>query len=142
MLRLSKRGIPLVNGNGRGDHLVHLKFKVPSELTARQRELMMEFAALEADRSGTVRDLNEHTRDASSSSSEEDERSDASSDGNPSADSSSADNNSSAKKSEGSGSCSSSLFGKVKENLFGKSEKKKNRSSDKDHDEEPKAGTG
>jgi molecular chaperone DnaJ len=44
VLRLSGKGIPSLQGYGRGDQLVVVRVETPSRLTARQRELLEEFA--------------------------------------------------------------------------------------------------
>jgi len=46
MFRVRGRGIPQASGKNapRGDHLVHVQVEVPTELTARQRELIEELA--------------------------------------------------------------------------------------------------
>ena len=45
VLRLRGKGLPNVSGGARGDQLVRLFVEVPSQLTARQRELLQHFAA-------------------------------------------------------------------------------------------------
>jgi molecular chaperone DnaJ len=46
VFRIRGRGIPQAAGKNapRGDHLVHVGIEVPTELTARQRELIEELA--------------------------------------------------------------------------------------------------
>lgn len=46
VFRLRGRGIPRLKGVGRGDHLVRVDVQVPTRLSARQKELLREFAAL------------------------------------------------------------------------------------------------
>ena len=46
VFRLKGRGIPDLNGYGRGDQLVRIVVETPRKLTARQRELLEEFARL------------------------------------------------------------------------------------------------
>lgn len=46
VLRLKKKGFPSVSGNARGDQLVTLVVETPVNLTARQRELLIELAEL------------------------------------------------------------------------------------------------
>jgi len=46
-MRLRGEGAPDLNGYGRGDQLVRLAVEVPKKLTARQRELLEEFARIE-----------------------------------------------------------------------------------------------
>lgn len=43
VIRLSDRGVPHVNGRGRGAHLVEVTVETPHKLTAKQRELLEEF---------------------------------------------------------------------------------------------------
>ncbi|OGG01369.1 hypothetical protein A2Z33_02360 [Candidatus Gottesmanbacteria bacterium RBG_16_52_11] len=42
MIRLRGKGVPHVRGGGRGDEYVRLKIEVPTRLTSKQRELMMQ----------------------------------------------------------------------------------------------------
>lgn len=49
VLRLRGKGIPYVDGSGRGDHFVHVKVRVPSHLSEKQRELLEQLAALEGE---------------------------------------------------------------------------------------------
>lgn len=44
VLRLKGKGIPRLRGAGRGDLLAHVRVDIPTTLTARQRELLEEFA--------------------------------------------------------------------------------------------------
>ena len=44
-VRVRGRGMPRLNGSGRGDLVVHIALTVPKKLTKRQRELMEELAA-------------------------------------------------------------------------------------------------
>jgi len=53
MRRIGK-GIPRLNGHGKGDHYVNIKIQLPKYLTSRQKELMVEFAELDNSISGTV----------------------------------------------------------------------------------------
>ncbi len=47
MLRLKSRGMPDISGRGRGDELVEVVVETPTHLTARQEELLREFAEIE-----------------------------------------------------------------------------------------------
>jgi len=49
-LRLTGKGMPRVGGKGKGDLFVAVEVRTPTNLTARQRELLEEFAKLEAKR--------------------------------------------------------------------------------------------
>ena len=44
VFRLKGKGVPDMQGYGRGDQLVRVSIEVPRKLTARQRELLEEFA--------------------------------------------------------------------------------------------------
>jgi molecular chaperone DnaJ len=46
-------GIPDVRGGRRGDQIVHIVVKTPTQLSARQEELLQEFAALDGDHAKT-----------------------------------------------------------------------------------------
>jgi molecular chaperone DnaJ len=46
VFRLKGKGIPDLQGYGRGDHLVRIVIETPRKLTARQRELLEEFARM------------------------------------------------------------------------------------------------
>ena len=43
LIRLKGKGVPHVRGNGRGDHYVRIKIKIPEKLNSRQKELLQEF---------------------------------------------------------------------------------------------------
>jgi molecular chaperone DnaJ len=45
VFKLSGRGVPNLNGHGRGDHLVQMTVETPGKLSARQKELLEEFQA-------------------------------------------------------------------------------------------------
>lgn len=47
VLRIRGRGMPDISGRGRGDELVEIVVETPKHLTARQEELLREFAELE-----------------------------------------------------------------------------------------------
>ncbi|MDH7500498.1 MAG: DnaJ C-terminal domain-containing protein, partial [candidate division NC10 bacterium] len=47
--RLKGKGLPHLRGHGRGDQQVRLVIKVPTKLSARERELLEELAAIERD---------------------------------------------------------------------------------------------
>ncbi|HEY1814241.1 MAG TPA: DnaJ C-terminal domain-containing protein [Kofleriaceae bacterium] len=55
MFRVRGRGIPQASGKNapRGDHLVHVQVEVPTELTARQRELIEELARTAGEDAGS-----------------------------------------------------------------------------------------
>ncbi len=47
ILRLHGKGIPRLRGSGRGDQLIVLDLKIPTELTSRQEEILRELESLE-----------------------------------------------------------------------------------------------
>ncbi|EKU70734.1 molecular chaperone DnaJ [Selenomonas sp. F0473] len=49
VLRVKGKGIPNLRGSGRGDQHVRIKVTTPQKLSARQKELLKEFAALSGD---------------------------------------------------------------------------------------------
>jgi molecular chaperone DnaJ len=52
LFRIPKAGIPHLRGSGRGDQIVQVILKVPTELTPRQRELLNEYEKTGAKESG------------------------------------------------------------------------------------------
>jgi molecular chaperone DnaJ len=48
-LRIKSRGMPDISGRGRGDEIVEVVVETPKHLTARQEELLREFAEIEHD---------------------------------------------------------------------------------------------
>ena len=48
LVRLSGRGVPRLQGSGRGDHYVRIKIVVPKKLTNRQKELLEQLQKEEA----------------------------------------------------------------------------------------------
>jgi molecular chaperone DnaJ len=70
MLKMRDRGIPHLNGHGRGDQLVRINIWVPQRLNAREKELMRELAKSEhinpseEDRRSTSKGFFEKVRDA------------------------------------------------------------------------------
>jgi molecular chaperone DnaJ len=47
---LKGKGIPRINGHGRGDEVVIVNIEVPKHVTPRQRELLEEFALISGDK--------------------------------------------------------------------------------------------
>ncbi len=43
VIRLAQRGVPSVNGRGKGDHYVQVKVVIPKNLSSHQKELLKEF---------------------------------------------------------------------------------------------------
>jgi molecular chaperone DnaJ len=52
VFRLKNQGLPQLDARGRGDQLVRVFIEVPTKLNDRQKELLREFAELEAKRTG------------------------------------------------------------------------------------------
>jgi molecular chaperone DnaJ len=50
VLRFSGEGVPSLRGYGRGDLFVEIDVSIPSKITARQRELLEEFLAIEEEK--------------------------------------------------------------------------------------------
>jgi molecular chaperone DnaJ len=44
--RLRHKGVPVLNGSGRGDLFVEIKIQTPTKLSKRQRELLLELDAM------------------------------------------------------------------------------------------------
>jgi molecular chaperone DnaJ len=53
-LRVRGKGMPRFQASGRGDLFVVVEMQTPTELTAEQKELLKEFARLEAQRKRTT----------------------------------------------------------------------------------------
>ena len=49
VIRLRGKGVPHLNGSGRGDHYVHVAVRVPMNLSQEQRELLEKLAELEGE---------------------------------------------------------------------------------------------
>ncbi|XP_071480431.1 dnaJ homolog subfamily A member 3, mitochondrial-like [Diadema antillarum] len=56
-IRLPGKGISRVNGYGYGDHYVHVKIKIPTSLSSKQKALMMAYAEEESGVTGTINGL-------------------------------------------------------------------------------------
>ncbi|XP_033105995.1 dnaJ homolog subfamily A member 3, mitochondrial-like isoform X2 [Anneissia japonica] len=69
-IRLPGKGIQRMNGYGNGDHYVHIKIKVPTKLTDKQKGLLLSFAEEEEDVVGTVNGISK-TQDGNNSQSED-----------------------------------------------------------------------
>jgi molecular chaperone DnaJ len=52
VFKLAGRGVPGLGGRPRGDHLVTVTVETPTKLTARQRELLEQFAADQTGKKG------------------------------------------------------------------------------------------
>ncbi|XP_018417041.1 PREDICTED: dnaJ homolog subfamily A member 3, mitochondrial [Nanorana parkeri] len=60
-IRISGKGIPRMNSYGFGDHYIHIKLKIPRNLSDKQRTLMVSFAEEETDVEGTVNGITNTT---------------------------------------------------------------------------------
>ncbi|XP_028670123.2 dnaJ heat shock protein family (Hsp40) member A3a isoform X2 [Erpetoichthys calabaricus] len=60
-IRLAGKGIPRVNSYGYGDHFIHIKIRIPKNLTDRQRDLILSYAEEESDVDGTVNGITNTT---------------------------------------------------------------------------------
>ena len=49
VFRLKGKGVPYLEGNGRGDHFVHVNVRVPTSLSDEQRKLLEELATTEGE---------------------------------------------------------------------------------------------
>jgi molecular chaperone DnaJ len=49
VFRLRGKGVPSLDGNGRGDHYVHINVRIPSSLNDEQRQLMERLATIEGE---------------------------------------------------------------------------------------------
>ena len=45
-MRIRGKGVPLLNGHGKGDLLVEVRVQTPGKLNKRQRELLLELEAM------------------------------------------------------------------------------------------------
>ena len=50
VFRLRNKGIPYVNGRGRGDQYVRVNLEVPTNLTAKQKDALKDFDSLTGDK--------------------------------------------------------------------------------------------
>jgi molecular chaperone DnaJ len=49
VFRLRNKGVPFIDGSGRGDHYVHVAVRIPTSLSPEQRELLEQLAKLEGE---------------------------------------------------------------------------------------------
>jgi molecular chaperone DnaJ len=61
-LRLSGRGVPAVNGRGKGDQVVRVVVRTPTRMSDEARELFERLAALE-EKEGTTKGIFERVKD-------------------------------------------------------------------------------
>jgi len=62
--RLRGKGIPVLNGYGRGDHYVRVDVKVPTKLSERERELLAELASIRGEHVNGGKGFFEKMKDA------------------------------------------------------------------------------
>ena len=53
VFRLRNKGIPYVNGRGRGDQYVRVNLEVPTNLSSKQKEALKDFDSLTGDKTTT-----------------------------------------------------------------------------------------
>ncbi|HVT02894.1 MAG TPA: molecular chaperone DnaJ [Thermoanaerobaculia bacterium] len=63
VFRMRGKGVPFVDGSGKGDHYLHAKIRVPTSLSARQRELLAELAMLEGETPSDAHGLLDKVKD-------------------------------------------------------------------------------
>ncbi|KAM4750213.1 dnaJ homolog subfamily A member 3, mitochondrial-like [Anableps anableps] len=68
VIRLQGKGIRRMNSYSYGDHYVHIKIKVPTKLSRRQRSLLLSYAEEETDVQGSVSGVNPSAGGGSSTS--------------------------------------------------------------------------
>lgn len=63
VFKVRNKGVPVLNGHGRGDLMVELKVKTPGKLNKRQRELLQELASLSGDETADNRNILNKVKD-------------------------------------------------------------------------------
>jgi len=63
VFRLRNKGIPFIDGAGRGDHYVHITIRVPSSLSPEQRTLLEQLAALDGETAPAEKPLLEKVKE-------------------------------------------------------------------------------
>jgi molecular chaperone DnaJ len=63
IFRLRNKGVPFLDGSGRGDHYVHVAVRIPASLSAEQRALYEQLAALEGENPPEQKPLLEKVKD-------------------------------------------------------------------------------
>jgi molecular chaperone DnaJ len=63
IFRLRGKGVPFIDGTGRGDHYVHVAVRVPTTLSDEQRELLMKLAEMEGEEPEQPRGVFEKVKD-------------------------------------------------------------------------------
>ncbi len=70
VLRLKRKGIPVINSGNRGDHLVQFVIDIPTSLTDRQKELLKDFQVEEDKKKGIFNQTKTSSNSTSSTSSD------------------------------------------------------------------------
>jgi molecular chaperone DnaJ len=63
VFRLRAKGVPFIDGSGRGDHYVHVVVRVPTSLTDEQRALLEQLAELQGEEPAQERGVFEKVKD-------------------------------------------------------------------------------
>ena len=63
VFRLRGKGVPFIDGSGRGDHYVHVAVRVPTSLSDEQRSLLEQLAPLEGEEPSADRGVFEKVKD-------------------------------------------------------------------------------
>ena len=63
VFRLRGKGVPFLDGSGRGDHYVHVAVKIPTSLSVEQRALLEQLATLEGEQVTGEKPLLEKVKD-------------------------------------------------------------------------------
>ncbi|HEX2121072.1 MAG TPA: molecular chaperone DnaJ [Thermoanaerobaculia bacterium] len=63
VFRLRGKGVPFLDGSGRGDHYVHVGVRIPTTLTPEQRALLEQLALLEGEQPPSEKPLLEKVKD-------------------------------------------------------------------------------
>ena len=63
VFRLRNKGVPFLDGSGRGDHYVHVAVRIPTSLNEEQRTLLEQLAALEGETPSGERGVFEKVKD-------------------------------------------------------------------------------
>lgn len=63
VFRLRHKGVPYLDGSGRGDHYVHVGVRIPTSLTEEQRRLLEELAELEGEETSSEKGVFEKVKE-------------------------------------------------------------------------------
>ncbi len=56
VLRMRGKGVPHLGGSGTGDHYVKINIQVPASLNVKQKEALLEYTTLMAEKTGTIKE--------------------------------------------------------------------------------------